>query len=107
MAKKKKRPRAQRRALGRELRKLIEKKERLAELEPGGSPERPIEVPSASVVELRAVELGCIHCDQRPRVDAHDARVVEGRGLRRVRLSCPRCGSKREVWLRIASRALN
>lgn len=88
-------------------RKLIADRERLAALEPGGSPSRPLEVSSASVVESRAVDLGCLHCEGRPRVGAQDALKVDERVLRRVHLACPRCGSERQVWVRIVGRALH
>lgn len=88
-------------------RKLIADRERLAALEPGGSAERPLEVPSASVVESRALDLGCLHCEGPPRVQAQDAVKVDERVLRRVRMACPRCGSEREVWVRIVGRDLH
>jgi hypothetical protein len=40
-------------------------------------------------------------CGAEPRVETHDAPVVLGRPLRLVRLACPMCGGKREVWFRI------
>lgn len=107
MAKKPKRPRALRRAAARAAQKLARDRERLAALEAGGSPERPLEVPSASVVESRAVDLGCLHCEGPPRVEAHDAVDVDDRVLRRVRLKCPKCGADREVWVRIVGHAPN
>ena len=88
-------------------RKLAEDRERLAALEPGGSAERPLEVSSASIVESRARDLGCLHCEGLPRVEGQDAVRIEDRVLRRVRLGCPRCGSRREVWVRVVGHLVN
>jgi len=105
MAKKPKRPRARRRDAARAAKKLARDRERLAALEPGGSAERPLEVASASVVEARALDLGCLHCPGPPRVETQDATRVDERVLRVVRMKCPRCGSERAVWVRIVGRA--
>ena len=51
---KKKRPRAEARLRQRALGKLVRDKQRLAALEAGGAPDRPIEVPSSSVIPVRA-----------------------------------------------------
>ncbi len=60
-------------------------------------------MPSASVVELTAVELGCARCEGDTRVEEHAA--VDG--LRRVRVRCKRCNAARVVWLQIADRLLS
>ena len=61
---KKKRPRTARRRAAREAEKLGDAREKLALLSPGGAEERPIDVVSASVVELEALrppaELGLL-----------------------------------------------
>lgn len=98
-----KRPRAQRRRLERELTKLADAKQRLAELSPGGNPERPIDVDSASVVALRAAALGCARCEGDLRVEREEA----VQGLRRVAASCKACRAERVIWLRLASRLLS
>lgn len=87
----------------RELTKLEDAREKLARLSPGGAPERPIDVESASTVETRALALGCARCEGELRLEAHDAVA----GLRRVRARCKACGTAREVWLRIESRMLS
>ena len=109
MAKKKKTERARslRRAAQRATDKLGRQRERLLELEPGGSPERPIDVESASVVEPRAQSLHCPRCDTPLRVDAHLAPSTPGMRLREVQASCPRCGHRRTVWFRLAGPTLN
>src|SRR5690606_39943442 len=97
----KKRARVDRRRRERELDKLGDAREKLARLSEGGAPERPIEVPSASVIEAQAVGLGCARCEGELRVVDHDAMRAEHGVLRRVRAQCKRCRAIREVWLRV------
>lgn len=94
--------RAARRASTREAEKLARAKERLFVLGPGGAPERPRMVESASVIEPIARSTRCPRCDGSLRVDEHAAVVVAGAGLRLVRATCVQCGSRRELWFRIA-----
>lgn len=98
----KKRARAERRRRERALDKLGDAREKLARLTAGGAPERPIEVPSASVIEAHAVGLGCARCEGELRLVDHDAVRTEHGVLRRVRAQCKRCRAIREVWLRVA-----
>jgi hypothetical protein len=98
----KKRSRTERRERERALEKLTRDREALAHLEPGGTADRPIELVSASQVEPHARALGCLRCGHEPRVEEHAARVVAGRSLRLVTLSCSLCGAKRQVWVRLA-----
>lgn len=97
-----KRARTERRAAAREQKKLADARERLARLSEGGTAARPIDVPSASVVEGTAVSLGCARCGGEVRLVAHDAVSDGDRLLRRVRLACKACRAAREVWLRVA-----
>ncbi|HEY8429946.1 MAG TPA: hypothetical protein VIL20_16300 [Sandaracinaceae bacterium] len=99
----KKRARTKRRAMERALTKLEDAREKLALLEPGGAPERPIEVTSASVVEPHALGLGCARCAGTLRLEAHDALATEHGPRRRVRARCTRCRATRVVWLHIAA----
>jgi hypothetical protein len=93
--------RAQRRSAARAVEKLARDRERLARLEAGGDPARPIEVESASQVEPSALSLTCLRCDGPNRMDEHAAVTVDGERLRAARLMCPRCGARRDVWFRI------
>jgi hypothetical protein len=95
--------RATRRAAERASDKLLRERERLAALDAGGGADHPIEVASASLVEPRATSLPCLRCDGTSRVDEHIALVVGERRLRLVRLACPRCGARREVYFRIGT----
>ena len=63
-----------------------------------GDPARPIEVPSASVIEVRALTHRCLACDGELRVHEHRA----AHDLREVELACKRCGRRRVLWLRVS-----
>lgn len=99
----KKRARTERRKMDRDREKLADAREQLARISPGGSPERPLVVESASVVEPRALALGCARCGGELRLEDHAA----VQGLRRVRARCRPCGAVREVWLRLEERLLS
>jgi ribosomal protein S27AE len=102
VAKKKPSARNERRASERDAEKLARDREKLARLEAGGAPERPIDVDSASIIEPHALSMRCLRCDSASRLVDHTAETVGGTRLRAVRLSCGRCGAKRTVWFRIA-----
>jgi hypothetical protein len=97
-----KRPRTARRAEERDAAKLVRDKQRLAALEPGGAPERPIEVASASVVEARASSLACVLCGNQVRIADHLAEEHRGARLRVVLVVCTACGAPRALYYRIA-----
>jgi hypothetical protein len=98
---KKPRPRTERRERERALDKLARDRDRLARLEPGGSPERPVVLVSASQVEVHARSLRCTRCEAELRIEEHVAREVAGQRLRLVKMMCPRCGTRREAWFRL------
>ncbi len=95
-----KRPRTERRILERAARKLVRDREQLAALSPGGSRERPIEVTSAAVIELRVESLPCVQCAGQYRIREH---VAPASGIRRVDVTCRRCSAPRSLWFRIVS----
>lgn len=110
----KKRARTERREAQRAAVKLAEARAKLARLEAGGAPDRPIEVTSASVVEVHAAGLPCVACGaEGTRVEEHVAITADDEGggpsrgaarhLRIARLRCPRCGVRREVYFRIGT----
>jgi hypothetical protein len=101
VAKKKKRVRTARRRLERELGKIGDAREKLAQLSSGGASERPIDVTSASVVESTALGLRCARCESALRLEDHEAIRTPHGILRRVRTRCTMCRASREVWLRI------
>ena len=93
-----KRARTERRDAARASVKLAEARLKLARLERGGSAERPIEVTSASVIEVHAVGLPCAACGASGvRVEEH----IASEGLRVVKLLCPRCSVRRDLYFRI------
>jgi endogenous inhibitor of DNA gyrase (YacG/DUF329 family) len=101
------RPRSLERAALRAADKQAEQREKLFLLETGGTPQRPIEVPSPSVVENKAAALTCPTCEVSFRVEAHHARSVAGLRLREAEVSCPRCGKRRSLWFRLVAPAQN
>lgn len=74
-------------------------RELLAALEPGGSPSRPIEVASASVIEPRATTIPCPRCGGQFRVHEHTRPVPH---LRKLEVGCRHCSTPRTLWFRIA-----
>jgi hypothetical protein len=99
---KSKRPAVEKRRIEKKLRAIADERKKLAALEPGGSPERPLQVTTAATVESRARARGCVHCDGAMQVLAHDSETVGDRRLRRVTLRCKQCQSERLVWVEIA-----
>jgi len=106
-----KRARTERREAARAAVKLASARLKLAALEAGGAPDRPIEVTSASVIEPHASSMPCASCGaDGVRVEEHVAVTVGGaaegetaRRLRVTRVVCPRCGVRRDVYFRIGS----
>lgn len=101
-------PRAARRAAARAADKLASARRRLAALEPGGTPERPLDVISASVVEPHAASLECLACGRAPtRVEDHSVRFDGGSEatwrVRVVSVKCPSCGAERELFFRVGT----
>jgi hypothetical protein len=79
-------------------------RELLASLSPGGSPERPIKVTSAAVVEVRTAALSCPLCGGTYRLHEH---VAPASGLRRVDVTCRHCSTPRSLWFRLVSNEPN
>lgn len=101
-------PRAARREAARAAGKLAAARRRLAALQAGGTPDHPIEVASASVVELHATSMDCLTCGRSPtRIVDHTVRHTESGGearrLRVVRVKCASCGAERELFFRIGT----
>lgn len=100
-AKRKPSARAQRREAERATEKLMRDREKLASLEPGGAPERPIEISSASEVEVVARSMPCARCGSEVRVDEHLAETIGASRLRVAKVACSFCGARRAVYFRI------
>jgi hypothetical protein len=101
------RPRSARREAGRNEQKLAEARRRLIALTPGGSPERPLEVESVSVIEARAESVPCPDCTGALRVEEHAAGEHRGVLLREVTLQCRRCGAPLTLFFRIITASPN
>jgi hypothetical protein len=88
---------------------LAAARERLARLQPGGSPALPIDVESASQIEVRALGTPCLRCQGSNRLDEHTAerRQVGGlaRAVRVVRVHCGHCGAPRVFYFRVVQAA--
>ena len=96
--------RTERRANERALASLVARREKLASLEHGGAPERPLEVMSASLVEPRALAFGCLRCDAiAGALDEHRAETIAGHALRVVVVRCRLCGMRRTLFFRVAA----
>jgi predicted RNA-binding Zn-ribbon protein involved in translation (DUF1610 family) len=107
---KKKRPertRTLRRNSERRQDKLSAARRKLVQLEPGGSPERPIEVASAAVVEPRAESFPCPDCGGALRSELHEVRSEGSHLLREVSLRCRVCGDPLTLYFRVAEPWLN
>lgn len=95
--------RTARRAAERSLLKNVESLDRLAALQRGGAPDRPIEIVSASLVEPIAESMKCVRCEGKLRVEEHVAQTVDGISLRIARVACVSCGARRAIWMRIVT----
>jgi hypothetical protein len=91
-------PRAQRRAEGRQDAKDIRDRERLALLETGGSPERPFEVVTAALVEPKARALPCPICGGVVKLEDHTASTLRGVPERLAHVACTVCGHARVIY---------
>ena len=99
-----KRSRTERREAERAAAKLAQARIKLAALEEGGAPNRPIEVASASVVEPHASSLPCAACGaQGVRIEEHVAITVGESRLRVARVRCQQCSVRREIYFRIGT----
>jgi hypothetical protein len=98
MAKKSGRARTARRAADRDAVRLRKDIDRVYQAEQGGSPDRPIQLASASEVEPDAGSRRCPYCGARMRVTGHDATEHAGRRLRVASLTCDACRSTWSRW---------
>jgi hypothetical protein len=81
---------------------MVAARERLARLDPGASPARPIDVRFASQVEVRALATPCLRCDGPYRLNEHTAERIEGQSMRVLALHCGYCGAERTLYFRVA-----
>jgi hypothetical protein len=76
----------------------------LTSLEPGGSFDRPLEVTSASEVDVRAQSIACPLCSGACRL-VEEHRVVTRADVRRrlAEVACVHCGAERQLWFRVGT----
>ena len=77
---------------------LVRDRERLWALAPGGSAERPIDVTSSAVIEVKARATPCPQCEGTLRLEDHQA--VDA-ALRKLDVRCVLCGVPRSLYFRI------
>jgi hypothetical protein len=96
-----KRPeRTDRRKAERAARALVRDREKLAALSPGGAAERPIQVPSSAVIEIRIGAMPCPQCEGHYRILDHRS---AGAGVRDVSVVCEQCHVGRVLWFKIVA----
>jgi hypothetical protein len=100
---KKGRPRTERRVRERAARQLVRDRQQLAALERGGAPDRPIDVPSTSVIAVRARATPCPLCGGTLRIDEESAESRDGKLLHAAHVSCMGCGVARVLWFHVSS----
>ena len=81
--------------------------ERLARLEVGGAPDRPLPVESVAQIEVMAMSRPCPLCQGNVRLVEHAAETVDGVRLRVVRIACTLCGVLRARYFRLDEPALH
>ena len=101
------RPRRKQREQARALRKEVRRTEALAGKLAGGSPDHPIDVPSAAVVDGKARGTPCIQCGGDLEVRGERASATTRGVLREIALACRRCHAPRTLWFRVAPAATN
>jgi hypothetical protein len=85
----------------------VQRTEQMATQLPGGSPHRPIDLATASLVELQARGTPCVQCGG-PLELRHDRAQDTARGVvREVDLVCRLCHAPRTLWFRIAPASPN
>ena len=100
-------PRRARREQDRALRKEVRRVEELAAELPGGTPERPIDVAAASVVEVKARAIPCPQCGGELQVEGDRAEPTPRGLLRALALACRVCHAPRTIWFRVATSGAN
>jgi hypothetical protein len=81
--------------------KLARAKDKLLDLEAGGTPGRPLDVPTAALVEPKAKAFHCPRCDDTFEVEDHEAHANGHARLREAKVHCKTCGFRRSLWFRV------
>ncbi len=107
MGKRKPSPRGDRRRRARVHEDLVRDLERLAQLAPGGTPARPIDVESPAQVDVIAETTACPLCEGALQLVEHAAETHDGVRLRAAHVRCTQCGVARVVYFRLVGQLLN
>ncbi len=91
----------------RDTRKQVRERVRLASLEPGGSAGRPIDLSSASLVEVTAKSLPCVACGSHVLIQDHEAEMTADGPRRVVTVKCFQCGTPRTMYFYVAAQLAN
>jgi hypothetical protein len=75
----------------------------LAARERGGSPDLPLTVESASVIEPIANGTPCVVCGANVRVQEHEAKTIAGNAVREVTVKCVMCGVARKTYFDVGA----
>ncbi len=84
------------------LRRIVQERETIARMMPGGAADGPIRVSSAAVVEARVGNLECPQYEGTYRVDDH---AFAGPGARAVAVRCRVCSTPRTLWFELVPTA--
>jgi hypothetical protein len=80
---------------------LVRDLERLARIEPGGSPAKPIGIDTPVLVDIRAVAKPCPLCQGSLKLEEHSADEIDGTRLRVAGVVCTSCGVRRSIYFRL------
>lgn len=97
-----KRARTQRRSAERARQKEVEVRRKLFQASEGGTPDRPILVSSASVIEARARDLLCPVCGGQTSIRQHEAVRTGVKRLRKIERTCMACGEASTLYFELA-----
>jgi len=101
------RPRKQRRAQDRALRKAVRRTDAQAAGLPGGTAAHPLDVATAALVEPKARAASCPLCGGGFELRGDRATATSRGVLRAVDVVCRLCHAPRTLWFRIAPPATN
>jgi hypothetical protein len=96
---KKVRPRTERRERERVQRTLVREREKLAAISVGGSPDRPISIPTSAVIQIRAESRPCPQCEGPLRLQEESVLRHNDTLLRCATVACGLCGTKRTLYV--------
>lgn len=91
----------------RQLRKEVQRIERAARALPGGAADHPLDVSSASVVDVKARAAVCLRCGGELQRERDQATSTPRGVLREIALVCRVCHGGRTIWFRVTPSVAN